>query len=245
MRKRNILFIICAGALILTCIGVALIVKREIKKQVVSHQLITTDGYAIDVREYGVSSSKYLLVLFPNASQPQSELSSVALSFQNEGFAVVTMDWRGEADQSNDRYSSAEWGATTNDVKAVVEYATQHYPDSTLVLAGGGFGANQALIYAADHTTVAGVFALSPRTSIHGSNAAQAMRSYTGPLIMMEYRSADPSDDQTYPGDELLKTSVSSDKLYLSTPNMLTGFDMISGEEVAIHVISQWIREHI
>ncbi|MCW1930459.1 MAG: alpha/beta fold hydrolase [Candidatus Kerfeldbacteria bacterium] len=244
MALRNNILIICGCAFVVVCIVVGVIVHNDGGRIMITHQLIGQDGEQFELREFARTNARIAVILLPNSSQSQSELFSIAQQFQNEGFATMTIDWRGHADGSNARFSSSEWSATAYDVDAAVGFTQHKYPKAKIVLAGGSFGAVQSIAYAATHSDISGVIALSPRPAIHGVSIALAITQLTKPILVIEYHPVDDTTTQ-FPGYALLQTSPSTKKTYQAAITQASGWNVVIDQEDVIRGLIDWIKQNI
>lgn len=244
MALRNRILIICGSAFVVVCVVLGFVIHNDSGRIMITHQLIGQDGTQFELREFARTGARTAVIILPDASQAQSDVLTTAQEFQTAGFATMTIDWRGHADGSNARFSSSEWSATAYDVDAAVGFTQNKYPKAKVVLAGGSFGADQAIAYAATHSDIAGVIALSPRPAIHGVSIALAITQYTRPILVMEYH---PTTDDTtqFPGYTLLQTCPSTKKTYQAAVTQASGWNLVIDQKDVVSGLIDWIKQNI
>lgn len=244
MHLYNKLFIIGIGTLLLVCIGVAWTVRIDTQERVQTHKLTTTDGYAIEVHEYPSSRPKAIVLLVPNSTDQHRDMEAFARAAQSNRLTTFVFEWRGADDNSRARFSAAQWQESVRDLESVEHFVSGQYPEYPLILIGGGFGANQAMVYTQDHAGIDMVIALSPRSVIHGVSSVEAFADMQRPLYVLEHLPAG-KDAITLIGRQLASSAPTQDKTYMTTSVQGTGWALVSNQEWATKELIAWIQARL
>lgn len=196
MSKRNYGWLFAVGVL-----GMALgsgcgpketgqvVSAEQVTGKVGNAQYETADHWKIQGDLYGTAGASKGVVLFLHQRGGSADdWGPVALACQQAGYTAFAIDQRGTGRSTQgpgQTGESAPWD-TSGDIDAGI-YALKD--KGAAVLVGASYGANNALIYAASHPKeVRGLVLLSPSTDYHGLKTLDAMKKYTGPVLIFHQK---------------------------------------------------------
>ncbi len=175
----------------------------------------TVDGWTIKGTLYSASKSGGAAILLHQRGGSKSDWTALCESLKTEGVTALAIDQRGAGESTagpGGKGDNAPWD-TSEDIAAAVGYLNNY---KTIGLAGASYGANNALIYAAEHPArIKAVALFSPGADYNGLKTAEPAKLWKGPLRVYH----DRGDSVAAEGPELIdKASASSDhRLFLSS----------------------------
>lgn len=149
----------------------------------------TSDGWKIFGDLYVPSGvSKGAIILLHQRDGSAGDWNQLSSALQRQGYTALAIDQRGSGRSIEGRGpkgNDAPW-ETGNDIAAAIDYLKDKGPAG---LAGASYGANNALIYAANHPeSVKSVLLYSPGSSYHGLDALDAAAKWKGPMLVIHAR---------------------------------------------------------
>jgi len=178
------------------------------------------------------------VLLLPMANQERAEWDSLARALQQRGFAVLSMDLRGQGESAG----PADWAKSSADVQAVWQ-ALLVRPEVNADrsgMVGASVGANLALIVGEDNPNVATVIALSPGQDYYGLQPAGKLGNFGQRGVLMV---ASQDDAYAYDSVRQMAPLVPKGETYYFA-DAGHGIDMFGTPTLAPLLIS-WLEEHL
>lgn len=178
------------------------------------------------------------VLLLPMANQERAEWDSFARALQLRGFAVLTLDLRGQGESSG----PVDWAKGPADAQAVWQalLARPEVNTDRSGMVGASIGANLALIIGEDNPNVATVIALSPGQDYYGLQPAGKLGNFGQRGVLMV-----ASQDDVYAYDSVRQMALlvpKGETYYFVDAGH--GLDMFSAPTLAPLLIS-WLEEHL
>lgn len=152
-------------------------------------QYKTADGWNILGDYYEPQAKpKGVVILLHQRGGSGDDWHPLCVALKQAGYVALAIDQRGTGRSSQGPGQSGEFAPwnTSGDIAGAV-YAMKDKGPITLV--GASYGANNALLYAAEHPAqIRSLVLFSPSTDYHGLKTTDAVRTYTGPLLMFHDR---------------------------------------------------------
>lgn len=150
---------------------------------------ITTDGWTIfgDLYE-PTTAPKGVAIMLHQRGGSADDWAALAKAIQKAGYTAFAIDQRGTGRSSTGPGQSGDHAPW--DTKADIDGAVFAMKDKGAVtLVGASYGANNALLYAAYHPSmVRSLVLFSPSTDYNGLKTTDAVKKYTGPLLMFHQK---------------------------------------------------------
>jgi alpha-beta hydrolase superfamily lysophospholipase len=118
--------------------------------------------------DLGMPRSALLLHMMPAVKESWVDFAGL---LTEQGFNVLAIDFRGHGESAGGDYqlfTSQDHQKYYTDTESAVEFLSQRYPESEIVIGGASIGANVAIKYMAGHSEIQKVFALSAGLDYHG-----------------------------------------------------------------------------
>jgi dienelactone hydrolase len=218
-------------------------------------EFFSEDGVFIKGSYYYLpaSNQKYYpgIIILPEFRQSRTFWRSTAVSLAEKGYAVLTIDFRGQGESTQAGETILNWAFFSDeyiklyllDVKAAVEFL-QSMPSvdqRRIVIMGSGLGANAALIFASQNERVRGLILLSAGLSYRGLKTEEAIVEYNKrPLLMIV---GEDDSYSLYSSKKLLSLAQGEKELKIYT-NAGRGAKMLSRKPEIIKKIFQWLERY-
>jgi pimeloyl-ACP methyl ester carboxylesterase len=152
----------------------------------------TSDGWDIFGDYYPPATGRSTVLLVHGFNEDRKAYSSFAMDLYEDGFGVLSIDSRGHGSSTVKdgkvvvSLSQDDVAAMTNDLVASIDYlGTRGGTDHGVTIIGASVGANIAMIHAVNDTSVRAVVLLSPGESYRGIQPMDAIRRYTGDMLLV------------------------------------------------------------
>ena len=154
-----------------------------------SAKFITSDGWTILGDFYEPPGrTKGVVVLMHQRGGSAEDWHALSMAIKQAGYTAFAIDQRGTGRSAQGPGQSGEYAPwnTVHDVEGAIYAIKDKGP---VMLIGASYGANNALLCAAAHPDlVRSLVLFSPSTDYHGLKTTQAIKKYTGPLLIFHQR---------------------------------------------------------
>ena len=181
--------------IIIGCTYQPLIIPKESRGK-----LTTEDNLSISYIYNKVNSDK-AVVLLHMLNRNKNDWNTFALKLNQNNFSTLAIDLRGHGESDGDWESFSEEGFNNMilDVKSAKEFLDQENY-SEVYIVGGSIGANIALRYAANDSSIKKVVLLSPSVIYRGITTLDILNDYKGKMLI----ATGSRDIQSYEGSQQL-----------------------------------------
>lgn len=194
--------------------------------------LKTTDGWTI-VGDLYTPAQKPIgaVVLLHQRGGSGADWQPLCQALQKSGIVALAIDQRGAGRSTQgpgSTGSEAPWD-TTEDVTAALTNRLSPYAGH-IGLAGASYGADNALIYAADHPNdIQAVALYSPGLYGHGLDILKAAREWSKPIVIYHGRGDKIADDGP---QQIMDACPAKDHQLILTDENKHGTDLLNSDKI-------------
>lgn len=188
--------------------------------EVSKFKYLTKDGFeihgALYKNKHGVNEKNYVLLLY-GFGQNKSVYDNLKDYLVNEGFDVITLDYRGHGESifrnnielhSND-LTLDDFSSMPSDINGVLLYLEAKNISKTISIIGSDIGANIALNFAVkNNATVQNLILISPSLNYYGIKVQREIEKYFGSLYLV----TSVDDSVSYEPSKILYDASKSEK---------------------------------
>ncbi len=248
MRK-----IIAVSAFIIFVLSQLILAQRVESERV---EFFSEDGVFIKASYYNPPSpsQKYYpgIVILPEFRQSRKFWHSTAVLLAEKGYAVVTLDFRGQGESIQAGESTLNWAFFSDDyiklflldIKAAIEYlqSLPYVDQRRIVIVGSGLGANAGLVFASLYERIKALILLSPGLNYRGLKTEEAIVEYNKrPLLMIVGKDDSYS---LYSAKKLLSLAQGEKELKIYS-NAGRGAKMLSRKPEIMKEIYNWLEKYL
>jgi len=210
-------------------------------KKLPSGTATTTDGMTISYQMYS-NPGKPGVILLHMLGRTRTDWHTIAKWLQENGFAVIAIDFRGHGLSMGDleSFTAQDYNAMVEDVKAAKSVLQAQGGDvSRLSIIGASIGANIALKYAANDLDVKTAVLLSPGLEYRGVKTEAAMSKLNRPVLLV----ASTDDPTSAESVQTLspRNPYAQIKMYTDAGH---GTNMFAKTDLA-PLMLQWLQDHV
>ena len=205
----------------------------------------TSDGVMI-TGDYWQSDSPRAILLLHMMPSDRSSWKPITEDLWRLGYKVLAIDLRGHGESTRqgaktldyNKFSDAQHQESIKDVSAAVEFLKSKGAKNFAIV-GASIGANLALTYGIEDSSVKTIVLLSASLDYHGVKTEDAAAEFNKPMLIVA------SDDDDYSAESTQRLSEISQKSQLKTlHNMGHGTQMFNSAELK-PLILDWLRENL
>jgi len=175
-------------------------------------------------------------ILLHGLGSSQDEWDNFCKALKAKGYGCLSYDARGHGKSSADkkgnpvdyRYFINEWRRMVTDLGAAVKFLGKNNTDrANIIIVGASLGANVALNYCAEDSSITQLVLLSPGIEYAGIRTPEVISRYAGRLII----SASPEDRYAYRSGKILGRN-SSKAFFIEGDGALHGANILKEEKI-------------
>ena len=215
-----------------------------------SVEFSTRDGVTLKGNLYQASTGRPLVILLHMLGKTRQDWAPLVSVLQRANFSVLTLDWRGHGESTNQNgqrinfktFTDSDWAKLPDDLNLVIFKVKQmpEFKNAKLALVGASIGANTAAIIGARDKSVKAMVLLSP-----GDNYKSLVPSFY-------INKNDPAtfivacDDDSYSAQSCRNLARIKDGTKLEIyPSGGHGTDIFNTHNSLIEEISQWLKQEL
>lgn len=165
------------------------------KEEKMNKVTLTTDDNVKLSADFVKGNDKGIILLHM-LGVDKSSWETLSKDLNNNGYSVIAIDFRGhgDSDLNYETFTDNDWKNLIKDVKAAASYYLKSNKVKEIYIIGASIGANTAINYAVEDSSVKGVALLSPGMNYRNILVANAIEKYNGKVLLV----ASKGDDYSY-----------------------------------------------
>jgi len=201
----------------------------------------TEDGIKISANYWPAKGGKGI-VLLHMLGRTKETWAGFPEKLNKAGFHVLAIDMRGHGQSEGGdfrNFATQQWMDVLKDINAAKGFLIgKGVGDGEVYLAGGSIGANLALSFAAQDSSIEKIVMLSPGLDYRGVTTMPAMKKYTNSVFL----AASSEDVQSFDGTKQLYASAKGTKEIKEYNNAGHGTNMLGKNNLDENIIA-WLRK--
>lgn len=135
------------------------------------------------------------IILLHMLGVDKSSWETLPKDLNNNGYSVIAIDFRGHGDSelNYETFTDNDWKNLAKDVKAAASYLESNKVKEIYII-GASIGANTAINYAVEDSSIKGIALLSPGMNYRNVTVSNAIENYKGKVLLV----ASKGDDYSY-----------------------------------------------
>lgn len=205
----------------------------------------TYDGFAL-YADFLDSNSEKGVILLHMLGKERSSWKDFPIEINSKGFKVLNLDLRGHgmstllftSHKKVDSFTEEDFKEMSIDIETA-STTLRALGAKEIYVAGASIGANLALIYGSEDSSVKAVVSLSAGLNYHGIDCSKAPESLEVPVLY----AASSEDSYSYSSTQTLFDATNSEKKFLQYSNAGHGTNMLSKPELKQEIL-EWLESH-
>ncbi len=205
----------------------------------------TDDGWTITGNYQSPPGAKRAVLLLHQRDGRARDWALLVARLAEDRIATLAIDQRGAGrSKRDDMPGEAPWD-TSGDIAGAVKWlGSKGFTPERVGLVGASYGANNALLYAANTPSVPAIALLSPGKDYHGLAIEKAANTYQGPMMLVYCR----DDSVTKGGPDLIAKAREARNLVTDSASYdgdTHGTYIFSRESGSVTMVAQFLASRL